>query len=120
MAEIEIDLRELEALAKGLEEEARTKQARRNNAALTKGIDYVYEHATATASGFRDTGAMLAATRKVGRGYTRAVRCTDPAGFFNEFGTVHMPPRPWLYVEADPGAKVVEEELARSLDDFLK
>ena len=68
----------------------------------------------------RDTGDMIAATRKIGRGFSRIVRCYDPAGLMNEFGTSSMPPRPWLLVHADAGADAVEQGLLRDLNDFLR
>ena len=119
MADLELDVSEVLKLAKDLGSEGR-KQQIRNQAALDEGIDYVFDTAIATATPWRDTGDMIAATKKVGRGYTRAVRCTDPAGLMNDRGTVNMAPRPWLGHLAEPGGKVVEASLARSIDEFLR
>jgi len=120
--DVTLDTSEVQRFARDLNSEARLTQ-RRANAAVGAGINLVYDRAMASAATMRDTGAMAAATKKThgGRGgYTRIVRCTDPAGLMNEFGNHGRAPRPWLLVHADAGAEKIEAELARGLDEFLR
>lgn len=115
----DVDVSEVQALARDINRDAALRQ-RRLEAAVAAGIDVVYTRAIADAQQMRDTGDMIAATRKIGRGFSRIVRCYDPAGLMNEFGTSSMPPRPWLLVHADAGADAVEQGLLRDLNDFLR
>lgn len=115
----DVDVTEVSDLARDINRDA-AKRQRRLEAALSDGIDVVYVRAIADAEQMRDTGDMVAATRKVGRGFSRIVRCYDPAGLMNEFGSHGRAPRPWLLVHADAGADAVERGVLRDLDDFLR
>lgn len=119
--DVSLDTSEADDFARDLLRES-TLIRRRTNAAVDAGIDLVYASAVADAGRMRDTGAMVAATFKSKRsgGYTRIVRCTDPAGMMNEFGNHGRPPRPWLLVHADAGADRVVMELQRGLDEFAR
>jgi hypothetical protein len=116
---VDIDTSDADRLALDLNRES-VLVLRRTNAAVAAGIDDVHAQAVATAEQFRDTGDMIAATRKVGSGYSRIVRCYDPAGLMNEYGSHGRAPRPWLLVHADAGAQIVETQLARGLDEFIR
>lgn len=116
---VNIDTTELSRFALDINRES-VLVRRRNEAAVRTGIDHVYDKAIETAQQWRDTGAMIAATRKIGRGYTRRVRCDDPAGMMNEFGAHGRAPRPWLLIQADGGAAVVAQEMLRGIDEFLR
>ena len=117
---IELDASEVTAFAADLRREHTVAVVRRTNNAVGQGIDHAFTAAISVAEGMRDTGDMIAATHKVGRGYSRAIYCDDPAGMMNEFGNHGRPPRPWLLVQGDPAIGIVETEMARDLGEFRR
>ncbi len=116
---IGIDTSELVALAKDLDHHQRVEVRNITNRALSNGVDYLYNRAVASATPLKDTGLMLSSIHKDNGkgGYSRRVWCgPDPAGFMVEFGAHGRPPISWLFVHADPAARIVEALIAQDVE----
>jgi hypothetical protein len=107
-------LEELQALAADLLREGENIRPRVEKA-VGRSTDALYQLAQSTVP--VDTGELRESIQKDTKGLSRRVYSNEIQGFFQEYGTVHHPPQPWLMVHFDSAEKRFVRELIEELWD---